>query len=450
MAMYKMTIEVEVAEDFGLFQEVEKNICEEFRKGSCELVKQVMLDYEKRWISKHAVQKKDHRLKSYDTLLGSFSLERWRVWSVFLQKYIYPVDLWMGLSGRQRISVGLMEEVVHQAVRVPYEKAASEIEKISGVKKSGSGIWCVVQSESQRRQAEIAWKAGKEEALIFAGKPLAILNPGYEDPCPILGVDPDGTYVRPRRKLDKRHELKMAVLYQSRVCEGKSKKRWALKQKQGVMGLAEEGAEALFYRVMLKAKQDYGLHSNTRVIVHGDGDAWIRQFGDDWCPQALNRLDPYHVFKKMREATGLEKLPSDWYHDFYTNPTLLQEKLKKLKKELADIEDREKIESLLTYLKNNEEGMRPSGVPQEIKDKYPRMYRRGSGTIESNIFQNICQRFKAPRMMWSKQGLNNLCFLREQELNKTYDFKRNKIEKGMFRENTFMQEMKESVGKLLT
>ena len=95
-------------------------------------------------------------------------------------------------------------------------------------------------------------------------------------------------------------------------------------------------------------------------------------------------------------------------------------KVKEFKRELADEEDRIRVEKFIGYLTNNLDGMKPSNVPQEVKRRFPDMYRRGSGTIESNVFWAICQRFKAPRMSWSAHGLENLRFLRELYLNEGF------------------------------
>jgi sensor histidine kinase YesM len=124
MISYELTVKVEISEDFGKYQEIEKNILAASRLAASDLMKQIFLDYEKRFVVKHTVQKKDCRPKSYKTLLGDINLERWRVWDVFSKSYIYPVDRWMGLYGRQRVSAGLMEEMVNQAVHLPYGKAA--------------------------------------------------------------------------------------------------------------------------------------------------------------------------------------------------------------------------------------------------------------------------------------------------------------------------------------
>ena len=110
---------------------------------------------------------------------------------------------------------------------------------------------------------------------------------------------------------------------------------------------------------------------------------------------------------------------------------------------MAERQEREKIEGLAGYLENNIEGMKPSGVPKKIKKQYPRMYLRGSGPIESNIFQGICHRFKAPRMMWSEEGLNNLSFLREEYLNGSFRFKKVTVPKEHYRSMTYADELRE-------
>lgn len=459
MATYEMTVKIEIPEDFGSFQALELKVLEASREAGRKLLHQIFLDYEAGAIEKRAVQKKDQREKVFETLLGKIGFKRWRVKDVFKKKCIYPVDEWIGLKVRQKVSPNLVNEIVEQCVNIPYEKASRVIHKLSGVKKTAMSIWKLIQGESMRRQNQVPqipdWKK----------KTLPELKPESPDVCPILGVDPDATYARSRRKTDKRHEMKMAVIYTGRKDQGreenkksrgnkknrnknKKNKRWELVQKQVVMTVINETADKLFNQVTEKAVNEYGLHSSSRVVVHGDGDPWIKQFHDHYCPQALNRLDPWHVFKKIREATDLEKIPKDWRQDFYTSPSSLIKKVEQLGKEMADEKDQERIEQLAGYLKNSKEGMNPSGVSQEIKKQFPRMYRRGSGPIESNIFQGICQRFKGPRMMWSEAGLKNLSFLREEFLNRSFDFKKVVVPKEHYREMTYADELRELVRDL--
>jgi hypothetical protein len=341
----------------------------------------------------------------------------------------------MGLSPYHKASPGLVSQTIRQCVEKPYGRAAKVVELISGVKKTTAATWNLIQGESRRQQAKAI------EPENWKEKTLPELKPDSPDGCPILGVDPDATYVRARRKTDKKHEVKAAVLYTARKKKGK--KRWGLVQKQVVMNVINGTAQHLFNRVTEKAVKEYGLHAASRVVVHGDGDPWIKQYKNDYCPQALNRLDPYHVFKKIREVLGMEEIPEDWIDSFYTNPALLIQKVKGLEKQIVEARDKERLTQLAAYLENNKEGMEPSGVPQAIKKRFPRMYRRGSGPIESNIFSAVCQRFKGPRMMWSESGLKNLSFLREGYLNESFGFKKVSVPADHYRSINYVEELRE-------
>lgn len=450
MPKYQSSIEIDLPEDFGSFQALELKILEASRLAGREVLGKVFSDYQDWRIEKQAVQKHDQGEKKFETLLGVIKFKRWRVFDVFKKKNIYLVDEWVGLQAHQTVSPGLQSEIVEQCVQRPYGQATKVCEKISGVKRSVMGNWKLIQKIGKNR------RESQPEIPDWKKKSLPELLPGKEDSCPILAVDPDATYVRPRRKTEKNHELKMAVIYTGRKEAGKNEKqkqkqknkRWELVQKQVVMTVINEQADKLFNQVTEKAVKEYGLHSKSRVVAHGDGDVWIKQFGDHYCPQTLNRLDPWHVFKKIREATDMEKIPKDWYKDFYTSPSSLIKKVEALGKEMADEKDKERIEKLEGYLKNNKEGMDPSGVPKEIKEQFPRMYKRGSGTIESNIFQSISQRFKAPRMMWSESGLKNLSFLREQHQNRSFGFKKVIVPKENYRNMTSMDELRDVVRDL--
>jgi hypothetical protein len=437
MATYEVTVKLEIPEDYGEFQVLESKVLETAREAGREILRKIFLDYQDFKIGKQSVQRHDQREKKFETLLGVIDFKRWRVFHVAKKKYLYPVDEWIGLKGHQKVSPGLVSEIVEQCVQRPYAQATKICTKLSAVKRSVMGNWKLIQGMGKKKRV-LAPKPPD-----WTKKSLPVLLPEKPDPCPMLGMDPDATYARARKKTDKSHELKMAVMYTSREEKGKKKKRWVLGQKQVVMCSAGESAPDMFDRVTEKAVTEYGLHSQSRVVVHGDGDPWIKRFGEDYCPQALNRLDPYHVFKKIHEATGVEEIPKDWFKDFYTQPTSLIRKIEQLGKEMAEKKDREKIEQLVGYLKNNEKGMEPSGVPRKIKEKFPRMYRRGSGPAESNIFQAICQRFKGPRMMWSENGLNNLVFLREEYLNKGFGFKKVAVPKEHYRPMTVADELRE-------
>jgi hypothetical protein len=444
MPSFEVSIKVDLPADYGTFQETEQKILAASRQAGQDLLKKILQGYEEQVLLKRVHQKKDIRQKTIHTLLGKIAIVRRRVFDVFQKEMITPVDEWLEMAGRQKMSSGLENEIVKQCVAKPYRQASQDVAQLTGVARSVMGNWKFLQGYAQREQ--------QKEKPVPDGKKVILRKLENEsvDPCPILGIDPDETYVRPQRKADKNHALKMAAIYTARKAKSpKSGKRRMLVNKQVVMGSVDGSATELFDRIMYKIVYDYGAHQDTKVICHGDGDPWIKRL-KDYVPQTLNRLDPYHAFEKMRQATGVKDLPEEWLKNFYKDPDMLIGQIEDLGKQLADKEEREKVEKLIGYLKNNREGMLPSGISLEIKKQHPHMYKRGSGTIESNIFWAICQRFKGPRMTWSKDGLENLRFLRERHLNESVAFEKIKWPEGASTapEPRHIQELREVVRDL--
>src|SRR3989338_4387830 len=143
MAVYEMTTQVEIPEDFGDFQAIELKLVESSREAGRGLLQRIFLDYEGRFIEKRPVQKKDQREKVFETLLGKISLKRWRVKDVF-KKCVYPVDEWMGLEPHQKVTPGLAGVIVEQMVLHPYGQATKICVKLTGIKRSVMSNWKLV------------------------------------------------------------------------------------------------------------------------------------------------------------------------------------------------------------------------------------------------------------------------------------------------------------------
>lgn len=406
-------VEVELPEDFGSFQESETKIRDAVFMSGRHLMNQLMEMYESAILARKQFWKKDLKEKRFQTLIGEVKRTRWRVWDWKEKRHRYPLDEWMGVD-RDRATLNLRKRIVEAAVQRPYRQATKEIEQWTGVRRSAMANWKLVQSIAQGEALK------ETPAPDWHLKPLPRLDPKIkEDPCPILAIDPDGTYCHNQDKEGKDHDVKMAVFYTGKEPESGSEKKWRLINKQVLFSRSDEDVEAFFNRVTHKAMSHYGAHLGTRVIIHGDGDPWIKGLKTDYWDRALIRLDPWHVKKKIRIATGEKEIPKAWEESIYGNPDLLVNQLQlwKIQRTAPHSERRQKMEDLIGYIKNNREGLLPSGVSRENKEKYPRMFKRGSGTIESNIGKGIADRFKQRRMSWSAGGLDNLLYLREKFLN---------------------------------
>ena len=396
-------------------QGLEKHILEKSREAARILYEQALQSYEKKLLTWRPAEwcLKDRWKKTVSTLFGTVEIERYRVWDSIQKRSRYPLDEALGIKKWQRETSDFQKEVVEQAVQRSYRQSTNQIAKISGVTLSKMNTWRMVQkvgrAEKNSREEPLKWKT---LALPLAPKS------DENDPCPALGIDLDGTYCRSWKikKRVKDHAVRVAVLYRHKEKVGKN--RWELHDKTVVTSGPGEKLKQFLERVTHTAIAHYGLHAKTLVVVHGDGDPWIRGYAEQYFPKALYRLDPWHVFKKMREATGLTKLPDTWVQAVYGEPQQLIVELKSFQTHFSkDSSDHVKLEELINYLTNNQTGMERSGIPLETKKKYPRLFLRGSGTIERNIDRTVCQRFKLSRMSWSQKGLENLLLLREDFLN---------------------------------
>jgi hypothetical protein len=414
---FNLTIEIEAKnnpKEWNL-QALESEILEQSREASRQLFAEMLGVYEKKVLAFRPPHwtLKDINSKKLSTLFGKMDFERYRIWDSKEKRSRYPLDEALGLKKWGKETSSFKNEVIQQVVKRSYRQSSDEILKQTGVALSKMSTWQLIQKESRKQQ--------NKKSPPMRWRNLALPEPpklGTVDPCPAMGIDLDGTYCRSwkTKKWLKDHEVKVAVLYRHKVQVGK--KRWLLKDKTIIASGPGERLKDFLERVTEQAVVHYGLHDNTKVVVHGDGDPWIRRYAEQYFPSALYRLDPWHIFKKMREKTGLKKLPKSWIEAIYGHPDRLIGELKSFQIQFPkETEDYIKVGELIGYISNNKSGLKPSNVTIETKKKYPRLYRRGSGTIERNIDWTVCQRFKLSRMSWSKKGLDNLLFLRQDYLN---------------------------------
>jgi hypothetical protein len=414
---YQLTIELELDNNplNWKIQSLESDILAKSREASRKAYSEVLGVYEKKLLKWKGGNwcPKDRLPKNLATVFGEMAYERYRVWDFIEKRSRYPLDEALGIGKRETVTKDFKKIVINQAVLRSYGQSTSEVFNQTGVKQSKMNTWHLVQKESKARQ--------KKKELPMKWKRLALPkapeNPDL-DPCPALGIDLDGTYCRSwkKKKRTKDHAVRVAVLYRHKVKVGKS--RWLLKDKLVVASGPGEKLEAFLNRVTHTAVRHYGLHENTIVVVHGDGDPWIKNYALHYFPSALYRLDPWHVKKKIREATGLRELPETWIKAIYGKPDELIFEMKSFQLNFPeDTDDYVKLKELISYLLNNKKGMLPSQVSQSTKERHPRLFLRGSGTIERNIGWTVCDRFKLARMSWSQKGLENLLYLRENHLN---------------------------------
>lgn len=410
----KYTVEIEVAENEENFQQIEKKIKNNFMGGAVELTKELLSRIEQKWLQEHrGYQRKDKKEAYFKTSYGEFSMERQKV--KYREKYFYIIDKWMNLVPYNRSTRSFEEIEKDQLTECSFRKGNKEIEKITGVKSGIMSTWRRFQKMAVNE------KVVDKMPVLLKDTPLKRLKPGKDNPCPILCIEPDGTYCKNRRKAEKSHEVKVAVLYTEKKYRGKKSKKAQLINKTLVSSKQGESVESFFGRVAWIAAEKYGVNENTLIIIRGDGDQWIKNLKYDYFPRAKYFLDWWHVKKNMRNTFGKEPTKIMMEYVYNRNPNGLLQHIRET--HLNDIHSLgektyEVFRSFYYYIENNREGLEFSGIDPEFKKQHPGMFKRGSGAIERNIDLVVGERCKLKRMSWSKQGLDNMIYLRSKKLNK--------------------------------
>lgn len=408
----QVLIKVDLPEDLGGFQEAEEKVSEAMFKGGSELLSKMMDLFETKVLERKGIWMKDRRKKTFDTKVGRIVKNRLRVLNPVTGEMFYPLDRWMEIN--HGVTPSLKEAIIETTVERSYRKAAQEIVRWTGTSRSPMSNWNLIQREAEKLRAK------EKPTPDWHLKPMPHPPVDGDDPCPILAIDPDGTYCQNQNESLPNHDVKVAVLYTAKEPEGKDPKRRRLKDKIVLFSQSWETVDDFFNRVTQTAFEYYGAHNKTKIIIHGDGDLWIKRLKTDWWDGALLRLDLWHLNEKIRRATGLKEIPSPWRSAMFGHPDLLisQVTFWKLQHTKPRSKEREKMEELIAYIRNNREGLLPSGISEEMKQKHPGMFVRSSGPIESNIGHEFNVRFKGKRMSWSTRGLDNLSYLREKHINR--------------------------------
>lgn len=213
-------------------------------------------------------------------------------------------------------------------------------------------------------------------------------------------------------------EVKNAVLYNGAACARESERRGCILEKTYVSHLGTWLELALLiWAVMLKR----GFDRAERLVVLSDGGDWIRRLSN-WLPVPLFLiLDLYHVKHKIWETAAVlygqaTAAAKEWARQQcqrieQADATQVIDEMELLKK--SHHKAREQIESLQTYLRNNQHRMDYPGY-------HALGLRVGSGTVESANDHVTGARLKLPGIRWSEQGAAHMARLRADLFNRVW------------------------------
>ncbi len=331
------------------------------------------------------------------TRLGVIRIARWRI--KFKEKTYYLLDKVINLNPLKATNY-ILKRASELATDYTYRKAShllsTEISDYIGK----NLIWYWIKRLSKLLEIK---EAIRKQTIL---NNLKLPSTESKYPKAIIEIDATSIHKQYKGKPTKENlEVKLAICYTD--IKKKNKKNY-LENKIIYGGIEDTTTFGNNLYSLLEEKLNITYVKDKLLI--GDGDRWIKEIKNLHFPTAKYHLDWWHLTKNIRRAMKenkrLNKLFLNYLYQGKANRIIdtLAAKYRALTKE------RQEINNLLEYLKNNKEGIYGS--------KDFEINKVGSGAVEKNIEIIIGRRFKKQGMSWSKEGAQALLKLRVLKQNK--------------------------------
>lgn len=351
--------------------------------------------------------------KNLMTILGPVPFDRSRYECPQCGVSRYPGDEELDVAGTTR-SPGVRRMMARAGSRQPFKEAKDDLKIYAGIKVSAKDVERVAERIGEHTEA---WQAAERETLMRLD--IAAAN---KKSIPILYIEVDGTGVpmvpsevqgRKGKQPDgtaRTREVKLGCVFTQTARDDKGRPVRDAASSSFVGAI--ETVDVFSSRIVAEAIRR-GLYEAEKVVVLGDGAAWIRQMTEMHFPQAMQIIDLYHAREHLSDLCKL-LFPSDdkrislyrmrWWSDLDQGMVekIIREAYHKLP---SDQDIRKRVEAEINYLSDNKERMR-----------YAEFRRQGlfvgSGVVEAGCKHIIGARLKQSGMEWTVRGANAIISLR--------------------------------------
>jgi len=347
------------------------------------------------------------------TTMGEVSYLRSRYECPACGETRYPGDEELDIVGTSR-TPGLRRMMARAGSRQPFKEAKEDLRVYAGLEVSAKDIERVAEGIGEHIET---WQSAERETLLQSEVPVPA-----DKNIPVFYIEMDGTGVpmvkaetagRKGKQPDgtaKTREVKLGCVFTqtARDERGRPIREPASTSFVGAIETAERFGDRIEAEAMRR-----GLLAARRVVVIGDGAAWIRGLCELRFPHALQIVDLYHAREHLANLCKLlfgcdEKKLSRYRLHWWT---LLDEgnieKIVLQAKEMlpSEIVTLQKVQTELGYLEDNKNRMRYAAFRKQG-------FFVGSGVIEAGCKSIVGARLKQSGMEWSVRGANAIIALR--------------------------------------
>ena len=380
-----------------------KDFEEKTFKMICKLGQEYTRDFLERYDTylmenrdKEVYRNKGKRTTTVKTIYGEVEYER-RIYQVIREdgtkEFVFLLDEQLEISGVGLISMNMAEQMVSNITEMSYRETARKITGMTGQSISAMGVWNVIQSLGDKVCEE-------EKELVKAHKSGLIKG---DKEAPVLFEETDGVLVRLQKEKQKKGEIKIGIAYDGWKETGKD--RYSLDGKVVVAGFSKS-KEFQEYREATIAKT-YNLDETDIRIMNADGAEWIKNICD---ADTIFQLDPFHRNKAIKENIPYPQAVNA-IHELFKQRDIegVFNYLEIYRNSLFEDEEIEKANRLITYFKNNREGLIPYREKEmKLPENKKGLVYRNMGTMENHVWSIIAKRMKHNHTCWSIRGGNNL------------------------------------------
>jgi len=356
------------------------------------------------------------------TLLGTIRFRRSRYRCAHCGRTRFPGDEELGVVGTSR-SPGLQRQVARLGGKEPFGEVAKDLDALAGLRVSRKDA----ERLSERvGEAVEAWMAQQRRTLRFQAPP----PPEAPKTIETLYIELDGTGVpmvpnevagRPGKQADgtaKTREAKLGCVFtQTRFDDDGAPLRDP--QSTSFVG-AIETAEDFGWRLYTEAVRR-GLFEAQRVVVLGDGAAWVKNLASHHFGHAQFIIDFYHALEHVgdlcralfdRDLRRITRYRTRW------KERLKRGEIEALIDQATDLLGQasypEDAQRHIHYFEKNKSHMRYGWFRAQGLFI-------GSGVIEAGCKHVIGQRLKQSGMEWTVRGANAIIALRCATLSNRFD-----------------------------
>lgn len=383
-----------------LEQEIFRFACE----FACSITKQILKEQDcrlKKERDKALYRDKGLRKTTIKTLYGDVSYQRtvYETHDEYGQKrFVYLLDENLKLENIGLVSENVVEQIVSSITEMSYRNCAKEISEKTGQSISAMGVWNIIQSLGEKL-------ADEETALVTEHKAGHLKGEGK---APVLFEEADGVWLNlqgedKRKRRFPKAEMKLSIAYNGWKDEGQG--RYRLNGKVVTAGFIKAKE---FHRLReAQIAKEYDLDETEVRIMNGDGAQWIKETPDK---STIFQLDPFHRNKSIRENISHAKARRDIYELLEEGcVSQLFDYLEIYRDSLEGEEEIEKAEALISYFRQNEDGLLPydkQGL--KLPESPEGLEYRNMGTMENHVWSIIARRMKHNHTCWSIKGGNSL------------------------------------------